>query len=83
MNRTRNYRREERNKAIRRKKKICHQVYSGESGWYKYDGQYSKGKIHCSCRMCTYSKFYDLPRLSDYKDREVVKSAMEDYLAEE
>ena len=82
LNRTRSYRREVRNKAIRRKKRICHQVYWDGCDWYKYDGQYSKGKIHCSCKMCTYSKFYDLPRLSDYKDKEVVKSAMEDYLAE-
>ena len=20
--------------------------------WYKNDGQYSKGKIHCSCNLC-------------------------------
>ena len=81
MNRTRSYRREVRNKAIRRKKAICQHVYWDGCDWYKHDGQYSNGKIHCSCRMCTYSKFYDLPRFSDYKDREVVKEAMKDYLA--
>lgn len=21
--------------------------------WYKFNGQYSKGKIHCSCPMCS------------------------------
>lgn len=79
MNRTRSYRREVRNKVIRRKKRVCTHVYGYD--WYEHDGQYSKGKIHCSCRMCTYSKFYDLPRLSDDKDKEKVKAAINDYLA--
>ena len=79
MNRTRAYRREVRNKAIRRKKRIRHEVYG--YSWYPHDGQYSKGKIHCSCAICTYEKTYDLPRLSDRKDKEVIKSAMDDYYA--
>lgn len=78
MQRSRSFRREVRNKVIRRKKRICKEIYLNNN-WYKYDGQYSKGKIHCSCKMCTYSKTYDLPRLSDIKDKEVVKEALEDY----
>lgn len=70
MARTRSYRREVRNKAIARKKWICHHVY--------WDGQYSKGKIHCSCSLCTYNKFYDLPRYKDMVDSDRVKDAMKD-----
>lgn len=89
MTRTRSYRREVRNKTIARKKSICRAIYGGYSHklyesptpgfWYKVDGRYAKGKIHCSCKMCTYSKYYDLPRISDMKDKEVVKDALKDY----
>jgi hypothetical protein len=82
MYRTRSYRRDVRNRKIAHRKHIVHRYWDG-CEWYKHDGQYSKGKIHCSCRMCTYSKFYDLPRLTDLKDREFVKSALEDYYNEE
>lgn len=85
MIRTRSYRREVHNKTIARKKRICRAIYGASIGgvetpgkWYKHDGQYSKGKIHCSCKMCTYSKFYDLPRVKDLIDRDRVKSALED-----
>lgn len=71
------YRREIRNRKIRCKKNFVKKAYGFD--WYKHDGQYSKGKIHCSCRMCTYSKYHDLPRIIDEKDKDVVKFALEDY----
>lgn len=47
MNRDRSYYRKMRAKHIHRKKKL--------GRWFKlkYDGMYSKNKIHCSCPMCT------------------------------
>lgn len=50
-NRDRAYYRRQRAKHIRRKKRICQKEY----GWdyYDHDGCYSKGKIHCSCPMCS------------------------------
>lgn len=85
MSRTRSFRRDVRNKTIARKKRICRAIYGASIGgfenpgaWYKYDGQYSKGKIHCSCKMCTYSKYYGLPKFKDMIDKEVVKSALKD-----
>lgn len=47
MKRDRGYFREMREKHIKRKKKM-----SAHYWHYKFDGQYSKGKIHCSCEMC-------------------------------
>lgn len=43
--------RNERNKHIARRKNIAEHVY----GWayYSDDGRYSKGKVHCSCGMCS------------------------------
>lgn len=46
----RGYYREQRNKHIRRKKRIIHMKYDFLG--YKYEGSLSKGKIHCSCGMC-------------------------------
>ena len=51
MSRSRGYNREQRARAITRKKRICTEFY-GDHRWYKFDGQYSKGKVHCSCPMC-------------------------------
>ena len=67
--RTRVYRRDVRNKAIARKKAICKHVLNW-SDWYKYDGQYSKGKVHCSCWMCAYNKRYNVPKVSDLRNAE-------------
>lgn len=60
MNHSRNYYREMRAKHIRRKKKLIHKL--NDYWYYKYDGQYSKGKIHCSCPMC---------RGKDYRGRHI------------
>ena len=56
-------RRYARHKAICRKKYISNHVFGFD--WYKFDGMYSKGKIHCGCKLCAYSKQFDLPRLKD------------------
>lgn len=51
INRPRNYYRIQRIRHIKRKKRI---VKSYNDYWYyKYDGQYSKGKIHCDCPKCS------------------------------
>ena len=51
--RTRAYTRKMRAKHIKRKKRIVSH-WSGfeESPLYKYDGMYSKNKVHCSCPLC-------------------------------
>lgn len=50
MNRNRAYYRSMRAKHILRKKRIANSYYYPLE--LKYDGMYSKGKIHCSCPMC-------------------------------
>ena len=52
MNRTQDYYRHHRKRVIEKKKKIVKQCYYG-GYFYKFDGKYSKGKIHCSCDMCS------------------------------
>ena len=40
-----------RRKHIKRKKQIAEKLYG--HGYYKCDGKYDKGKVHCSCPMCS------------------------------
>lgn len=75
--RTRAFRRDVRNKSIKRKKHIANSRYGHD--WFEYDGQYSKGKIFCDCGICKYSRKYGLPTLRDEKESEITKSAINDY----
>lgn len=77
MERTRAYRRDVRKRAISRKKRICRENYGLD--WYKVDGKYSKGKIHCGCKMCKYEKHFGIPTVRDVKEREYMKYCMEHY----
>ena len=45
------YAREMREKHIKRKKKIAEKLYG--NNYYNIEGKYDKGKIHCSCPMCS------------------------------
>ena len=57
--RDRSYTRKMRAKAIKRKKRITsHYPMSNDCPYYPHDGMYSKGKIHCSCRMCRGKDYY-------------------------
>lgn len=49
--RNRGYRRKINFRKGRRKKKLAQAVC--RSWWYEHDGQYIKGKIHCSCPSCS------------------------------
>lgn len=49
MSRSRSFTRYQRKAHISRKKRI---IAGGNIWYYKFEGQLSKGKIHCSCPMC-------------------------------
>ena len=74
------YHRKMRKKHIRRKKRICNSYHIADENnlgvdipfdWYRVDGKYSKGKIHCGCGVCKFGKKYDLPTLRT--ERELLK----------
>ena len=59
MNRTRDYYRKMRAKHIKRKKGITAKYrLSSEFPFYRHEGMYSKGKIHCSCPLCKEKAYY-------------------------
>ena len=61
--RCRAWRRTMRRNHIARKRKISNKIYYG--GWHCPDGALSKGKIHCSCWLCSFhgTPIQDLKRL--------------------
>lgn len=71
------YRRYVRSKAILRKKRISNSVYGLD--WYKHDGQYSKGKIHCGCGLCKFGKRYGLPTTRDMRENSREHMLLDDY----
>lgn len=75
--RNRAYFRNVRYKNIRRKKRISKSVYGLD--WYKHDGQYSKGKIHCGCGLCKFGKKYGLPTVKDMREKSRERIMLEDY----
>lgn len=79
--RDRAYYRQMRHRAISRKKAISRHVYGMD--WYKKDGQYSKGKIHCGCGICKYDKKYGIPTVQTEREMSYFKLCMEDYEKEE
>lgn len=79
-------------KHIKRKKKIAESCY-GWGWYYSHDGMYSKGKVHCSCGMCsakTRNKSYSRKHLHanyspaiNYKHSDLLKvQSMDDDLKE-
>lgn len=77
MERTRAYRRDVRKRIINRKKRICKKLYGYD--WYNVDGKYSKGKIHCGCKVCKYEKHFSIPIVREVRAREYVWYCMEHY----
>lgn len=71
------YRRYVRYKVIKRKKRISNAVYGLD--WYKHDGQYSKGKIHCGCGLCKFEKKFGLPTIRDMRERSREEILLRDY----
>ena len=89
MNRTRDYYRKQRAKHIARKKRMIKEWSRGGIGlyWAAPAGALSKGKIHCSCRICRcksydYKKAKDLARIEAMNESEKYYFNDEDYLGE-
>lgn len=72
------YRRDVRSRKIAHRKRICEKHYGW--AWYEFDGQYSKGKIHCGCGLCKPYKGY-YPSNYDKRKREIAKAELREYSA--
>lgn len=77
MYRTRSFRRHQRKRVINRKKKFI--KLAGNYWHFEHEGSLSKGKIHCSCKMCRYSTTHnELIR----KEKKLLELDMKEQIAE-
>lgn len=91
MSRGKAYTRKMRAKHIQRKKNIVLHAMpwlaslNNGNGWYYFDGQYSKGKIHCSCKLCSSKAFYGghILDMQERKQLEKMASELEELLTDE
>lgn len=77
MYRTSEFRRNARHNAICRKKHIA--IKRDGSDWYNKDGKYDKGKIHCGCGVCKYSKKFGYPTIRTERELDKFRSELEDF----
>ncbi len=73
MNRSRAYYRDVRKRAIHHKKHISRHYWN-----YKFDGQYSKGKVYCSCPDCSAKSSRHGFKVSDIRKYEAAKASTEE-----
>lgn len=73
MNHSRGYYREARARAIHHKKHISAHYWN-----YKFDGQYPKGKVHCSCPDCSAKSSKQGFKVSDIRKYEAAKASVEE-----
>lgn len=77
MYRTSEYRRHQRKRVINRKKHIIHEQ---NDYWnYKHEGCLDKGKIHCSCWMCSAKTGVHGWKMGDLKNLMGMKKEADDY----
>lgn len=69
------FRRHQRARAIARKKRIARAIY--HSDFYPNEGQYDKGKVHCSCPLCSYHRELD-PKIKEME--KIVRKEVMEYL---
>jgi len=61
-NRSRAYIRHQRERMIQKKWAILQNVMLQENEYMPVRGTLSKGKVHCSCRMCRYEQYHSIPK---------------------
>lgn len=84
--RSKNYYRHQRDRAIKKKQFVIKNVWNYSNDdlllhpWFRIPGKLSKGKIHCSCKMCKYEKHYRILKYKHKNKLVSMKNEIEDYL---
>ncbi|WP_144789740.1 hypothetical protein [Lysinibacillus fusiformis] len=61
-NRSRAYIRHQRERMIQKKWAISQNIMLRENEYIPVRGTLSKGKVHCSCRICRYEQYHSIPK---------------------
>jgi len=79
-NRSKAYIRHQRERIIRKKWTILKDVWLQESEDMPVRGRLSKGKIHCSCRMCRYEQYHSIPKAKHKAKLKAMEQEIDDYV---
>ncbi|EGQ27520.1 hypothetical protein HMPREF9372_0511 [Sporosarcina newyorkensis 2681] len=60
--RSRAYTRHQRERIIKKKVSILRDILGYEERHLPIRGTLSKGKVHCSCKLCRYEQVYGIPK---------------------
>lgn len=77
-NRSKAYTRHQRERIIQRKWAILRDVLQREIESMPVHGSLSKGKVHCSCRMCRYEQFHGIPKSKHKAQWEAMQKEIDD-----
>lgn len=56
------------------------EVWLEESEYMPVRGRLSKGKIHCSCRMCRYEQYHSIPKAKHKAKLKAMQQEIDDYV---
>ena len=79
-NRSKAYIRHQRERIIQKKWAILKNVMLRESECMPVRGTLSKGKIHCSCRMCRYEQYHSIPKAKHKAKLKAMEQEIDDYV---
>ena len=79
-NRSKAYIRHQRERIIRKKWTILKDVMLRESEFMPVRGRLSKGKVHCSCRMCRYEQFHSIPKAKHKAKLKAMEQEIDEYV---
>ncbi|EON72386.1 hypothetical protein ACMGD3_08545 [Lysinibacillus sphaericus] len=79
-NRSKAYIRHQRERTIRKKWGILKNVFLREDEYMPIRGTLSKGKIHCSCRMCRYEQYHAIPKAKHKAKLKAMEQEIDDYV---
>lgn len=86
-NRNRSYYRNHRERAIKRKVHVFQNIWGIDLIKYENGieipfpvGRWSKGKVHCSCKMCKYEKYYNIEKTKYKEKKRLMEEEIEEFL---
>ncbi|MEK4403265.1 hypothetical protein MKZ26_02325 [Sporosarcina sp. FSL K6-6792] len=77
-NRSKAYTRHQRERIIQRKWAILKDALQREGESMPVRGTLSKGKVHCSCRMCCYEQYHGIPKSKHKAQWEAMQKEVDD-----
>ena len=78
QNRNKAYTRQQRERIIQKKWSILKTVFQWEEDSMPVRGKLSKGKVHCSCRMCCYEQYHGILKSKHKAQWEAMQKEIDD-----